>query len=109
MGLERNLFHILIFPLAILISFIRWICRTEPRSEFNPKKKRIGVVGGGIAGCGAAWALKRDGHDVILFEEKASLGGNAKTHIWNYPDKPITGPNTFFRNSLFRFKCIGLA
>ena len=40
------------------------------------------VVGGGIAGCGCAYALKESGKDVILFEERSELGGHAKTFNW---------------------------
>lgn len=54
-------------------------------------KQRVAVIGGGIAGCGAAWALRKSGHDVVLYEERDVLGGNAKTHTWDIPGKPITG------------------
>lgn len=39
---------------------------------------RIAVVGGGIAGLGAAWLLARR-HDVSLFEAAATPGGHANT------------------------------
>lgn len=44
-------------------------------------KKRVCVVGGGIAGIGAAWALNRhpDRFEVELFEKNGRLGGNAMT------------------------------
>lgn len=38
----------------------------------------IAVVGGGIAGLGAAWSLSRR-HNVTLFEDNAHLGGHAHT------------------------------
>ncbi len=41
-------------------------------------RKRIAVVGSGVAGLGAAWALK-DTHDVVLFEQDDRLGGHANT------------------------------
>ena len=39
---------------------------------------KIGIVGGGVAGLGAAWLLSRR-HDVRLFEAGGSLGGHANT------------------------------
>ncbi len=39
---------------------------------------RIAVIGAGVSGLGAAWALK-DLHDVTLFEKDARLGGHAHT------------------------------
>ncbi len=41
---------------------------------------RIAVVGSGIAGLGAAHALRtRFGHDVVVFEQEARLGGHSHT------------------------------
>jgi predicted NAD/FAD-binding protein len=66
---------------------------------------RIAVVGAGIAGAGAAWALHRAGFDVEVFEAGADAGGNAKTHAWTVGDRRVvTGlsvlawPPRFFRN-----------
>ncbi len=44
-------------------------------------KKRIGIVGGGISGLGAAWGLNRhpDRFDFVVFEQNDRLGGNAMT------------------------------
>ena len=44
---------------------------------------RIAVVGSGISGLGAAWALK-DTADVTLFEQAARAGGHACTHVFDY-------------------------
>lgn len=41
-------------------------------------KKRVAVIGGGIAGLTAAYLLRRK-HDVTLFEKSHRLGGNAYT------------------------------
>lgn len=40
--------------------------------------KKIAVVGGGIAGLGAAWSLSRR-HEVTLYESNCRLGGHANT------------------------------
>lgn len=42
-------------------------------------RRRIAVIGGGIAGLTAGWYLKRV-HDVVLYEKSGRLGGNAYTH-----------------------------
>ncbi len=39
---------------------------------------KIAIVGSGIAGLGAAWALNRQ-HEITLFEAEGSLGGHANT------------------------------
>ncbi|WP_316979410.1 oxidoreductase [Shumkonia mesophila] len=40
------------------------------------KKKRVMVIGGGVAGCESARVLALRGHDVQLFEKSGRLGGN---------------------------------
>ena len=39
----------------------------------------MGVVGGGVAGLVAAWALRRAGRSVVLLEAGASAGGHTLT------------------------------
>jgi len=41
-----------------------------------PVKKKVAVVGGGVAGMMAARTLVERGHEVVLFEKKNTLGGN---------------------------------
>lgn len=52
----------------------------------------VAVVGGGIAGCGTAWALRRSGFRVTLFEAREQISGNARTFDWDFssvrPDAP---------------------
>jgi len=40
---------------------------------------RIAVIGGGVAGCSAAWHLTQRGVQVVLFEAASQLGGRATT------------------------------
>ena len=44
---------------------------------------RIAIIGSGISGIGAAWAL-RDTADVTVFEKDDRLGGHACTHVFDY-------------------------
>ncbi|NLL52173.1 MAG: FAD-dependent oxidoreductase [Peptococcaceae bacterium] len=39
------------------------------------EKKKVVVIGGGVAGCQAAQTLIKRGHEVILFEKNKKLGG----------------------------------
>lgn len=67
------------------------------------------MIGGGIAGCGAAWSLHRAGFEVELFEAGPTLGGNAKTHAWQVEGGTVTTglsvlawPGELFRN----YRCL---
>jgi predicted NAD/FAD-binding protein len=67
--------------------------------------KQIAVIGGGIAGVGAAWALHRSGYEVDLFEKGSALGGNAKTFRWSvdggHVDSPllvVAWPQMYYHN-----------
>jgi predicted NAD/FAD-binding protein len=51
---------------------------------------RIAIVGAGIAGLGSAWLLKRQGHDVTLFEAESRAGGH--THTVDVTLEGITHP-----------------
>ena len=44
----------------------------------KPQPRRIGIVGSGIAGLSAAWALSKH-HDVTLFDKNNYFGGHANT------------------------------
>ncbi len=49
---------------------------------------RIAIIGSGISGLGAAWAV-RDCADVTLFEKDDRLGGHACTHTFDYDGTPL--------------------
>lgn len=44
---------------------------------------RVVVVGGGIAGLGAAFRLREAGHQVVLVEQDAEAGGRCRSVLWN--------------------------
>lgn len=52
------------------------------------KKKRIAIVGSGISGLGAAYALK-DTADITVFEARSRAGGHAHTVSIDYDGTPI--------------------
>ena len=49
---------------------------------------RIAVIGAGVSGLGAAWAL-RNVHDVTVFEKRDRLGGHANTVRIDYDGAQI--------------------
>ena len=59
-----------------------------PNPEVSPRRPRLAVVGGGVAGIVAAWKL-RDRAEVTLFENQPRLGGH--THTVTIPDGPDAG------------------
>jgi predicted NAD/FAD-binding protein len=52
------------------------------------RRSKIAVIGAGVSGLGAAWAL-RDVHDVTVFEKRDRLGGHANTVTIDYDGDPI--------------------
>jgi len=65
-------------------------CDNNPRvgaadeADWKPapaaRRKRVVVVGGGVAGLEAAWVAAARGHDVTLFSASAELGGKTRLH-----------------------------
>ncbi|MDA9185899.1 FAD-dependent oxidoreductase [Planktomarina sp.] len=49
-----------------------------PFENIQADKRRIAIIGGGVSGLGAAYALRRS-ENVILFEAGVKLGGHART------------------------------
>jgi dissimilatory sulfite reductase flavoprotein subunit len=46
--------------------------------------KRVAIVGGGVAGLASACQLRRLGHGVTVFDERAELGGMSRYGIPGY-------------------------
>jgi hypothetical protein len=76
--------------------------RNIKKNDAATSRGKIAVIGSGIAGSGAAWALSQDNFEVHVFESAGAVGGNAKTFVW--PDGQRTGlsvlawPEEYFHN-----------
>ena len=55
----------------------------------SPKRLKVAVVGSGISGASAAWAM-RDLHDVTLYEAEKRPGGHTATVDIDYDGAPIS-------------------
>lgn len=55
----------------------------------NSLRRRVAVVGGGVAGLGAAWAL-REASDVVLYDKAERFGGHAWTVDIEHTGKPMS-------------------
>jgi len=78
--------------------------------------KRVAVVGGGIAGAGAAYSLRKAGIEAVLFEKKPKIGGNAKAFTWNVEGHKVdTGlavlayPHEYFHSYMALLKELGMS
>jgi uncharacterized protein len=76
---------------------------------------RVAVIGGGVSGLGAAWAL-RDAHDVVLFEKDVRIGGHANTATIDYDGASIDVDTGFivynelnYPNLIGLFDALGVA
>ncbi|MET1089493.1 MAG: FAD-dependent oxidoreductase [Arthrobacter sp.] len=58
-------------------------------------RRRVAVIGSGVAGLTAAYVLSRQ-DDVTLFEADSRLGGHAHTHDLPQPDGSVLGVDTGF-------------
>jgi predicted NAD/FAD-binding protein len=54
-----------------------------------PRRKRIAVIGGGVTGLGAAWAL-RNTADVTVYDSASRFGGHAWTVDVDYEGTPMS-------------------
>ena len=54
------------------------------------RRGRVAVVGGGISGVGCAYTLRQGGYEVVIYEARDKLGGNAQTATFEVNGKQIT-------------------
>lgn len=50
-------------------------------------RKKVAVVGSGVSGLGAVWALKSTNHEVHLYEASDRLGGHTNTVTYEHDGK----------------------
>jgi len=53
------------------------------------RRKRIAVIGGGVAGLGAAWALRQNA-DLVVYDRAPRFGGHAWTVDVDYDGSPLS-------------------
>ena len=77
-----------IFGLA-LIGSVHSACGAEPPGgAVVSEKKRIVVIGAGVAGLAAAQELHTQGHEVLVVEARDRIGGRIWTSL-KWPDMPL--------------------
>ncbi len=84
-------------------------------SPAGGRKRRVAVVGSGISGLSAAWALQHD-CDVTVLEKSGRIGGHTNTVIIDTPDGPLPVDTGFivynepnYPNLTALFKRLGVA
>jgi glutamate synthase (NADPH/NADH) small chain len=69
----------------------------------KPSGKKVAVIGSGCAGMTAACDLRKEGHDVVVFEALHELGG-----VLRYGIPPFRLPRTFLDREIKNLKNMGV-
>ena len=94
------LIKIVLFSIFTYIK-IRLFGKSKSISSLSNRDCQIAIIGGGIGGVGAAYALVESGYkNVTIFEAREQLGGNAKTHVWQ--NEITTGLSVLAWPEIFR-------
>eukprot|EP01060_Flectonema_neradi_P030715 TRINITY_DN4511_c0_g1_i1.p1 TRINITY_DN4511_c0_g1~~TRINITY_DN4511_c0_g1_i1.p1 ORF type:complete len:623 (+),score=128.85 TRINITY_DN4511_c0_g1_i1:50-1918(+) len=101
---------------VLLVAPLLWIRKLLFSESSQNRPQKVAVIGGGIAGCGAAYSLSKAGFETHIFESRAALGGNATTWDWETATGPITTglavlawPTHYFRNYTSLLKELNIA
>lgn len=66
----------------IQIGNLGWLSATaEVAAPTEETGKKIGIIGGGMAGLSAAWQLRRKGHTVTVYDDAENIGGKLEQVI----------------------------
>lgn len=75
MSTRRTFIRNAAFTTAVLTSGLSTFAKSKPVA-----KRKVIIIGAGIAGLGAAYHLKKNGHEVTVLESRNRLGGRIISH-----------------------------
>ncbi|WP_267900276.1 flavin monoamine oxidase family protein [Kribbella turkmenica] len=64
-------------------SLLRFPGSELARADVRGERKRVGIIGAGVAGLVAAYELEQAGHHVTIYERSSRVGGRIRTHAFS--------------------------